>query len=86
MIVGVDAVGQRLVREHEPVAQDVGGDVEHVLRQHVACGRAAARARAAGGDEAERGAGAGAVRDERREVGEAVASAGHAWRARGCTA
>src|SRR5436190_23484423 len=30
-----DVVGQRLVRQHEPVADDVGGHVEHVFGQDV---------------------------------------------------
>ena len=53
------------------MAEDVGGDVEDVLGQHV---RAAPHEgqRPAGGDEAERGPGAGAVGDERGEVGQAV--------------
>src|SRR3712207_7180978 len=34
-VVGGHAVGQRVVGEHQPVAQHVGGDVEDVLRQHV---------------------------------------------------
>src|SRR4051794_14799723 len=33
--VGVDAGGQRLVGQHEPVAQHVAGDVADVGRQHV---------------------------------------------------
>ena len=31
-VVGADVVGQRLVREHDAVAQDVEGEVVHVLR------------------------------------------------------
>jgi hypothetical protein len=33
--VGRHAVGERVVGEHQPVAEHVGGDVEDVLGQHV---------------------------------------------------
>ena len=59
-VVGRHAVGERVVGEHQPVPQHVGGDVEDVLRQHVVAA-ADQGERAGGGDEAERGAGAGAV-------------------------
>ena len=53
-VLGVDAVGERLVGEQHAVAQHVAGDVVDVLRQHVAAA-AEQRERASGGDEAERG-------------------------------
>ena len=59
-VVGRHAVGERVVGEHQPVPKHVGGDVEDVLRQHVVAA-ADQGERPGGGDEAERGAGAGAV-------------------------
>jgi hypothetical protein len=45
-VVGAQALGQRLVGQHEAVAQHVGHEVDHVLRQRVARARAAWPARA----------------------------------------
>ena len=69
-LLDVDAVGERLVREQHPVAQHVAADVVDVLRQQVPTA-AQQRERAAGREQGERRARAGAVRDERRELGEA---------------
>ena len=67
----VDVLGLGLVREEDAVAQDVGRDVLDVLGDHVAAsGEEGAGARCA--EEGERRAGRGAVRDEVREVGQAV--------------
>ena len=68
-VVRRDAVGERLVREHEPVAQDVEGDLVEVLRQRVLAA-AHERERPAGEDQVDRGARAGAEGDEAREVAE----------------
>ena len=62
-VLGGEALGQRLVGQHEAVAQHVGGDVEDVLGQRV--GAAPQQGEGPGaGDEAEAGPGAGAVADE----------------------
>ena len=55
-IVRRDAVGQRLVREHEAVAQDVGRELAHILRQR-ALAAADECQRPAGEDHVDRGAG-----------------------------
>src|SRR3954464_9490436 len=60
--VGVDAGGQRLVGEDEPVAQHVARDVADVARQHVVAG-AQQGERAPGVDEVDRPARAGAELD-----------------------
>ena len=80
-LVGPHAVGERVVGEHEPVAQHVGGEVADVVVGDV---RAAAqqRERPRGLHEAERRARAGAELDQRLEVGEAVAARGGASRRR----
>ena len=65
-----EVAGERFVREHEAVAQHVGGDVEHVLGQGV--GAAAQQGQGpCPGDEPEARPRAGAVLDEIGEVGEA---------------
>ena len=66
-MVGRDVAGERLVGEHQAVAQDLGGDVEDVLRQRVGA-TAQQRQRAPGADEAEARPGAGAVADQFREL------------------
>ena len=71
-LVGVEAFGQRLVRQHQPMAQHVGRQVGHVLGQHVvAAAQEGERARAL--DQVDRRARARAEREVLREVGEAVA-------------
>ena len=70
-VVGLDAVGQRFVREHDPVAQHLGGDVVDVLRKHVGAA-ADQRERPPGRDEPERGPRARSVRDHRLEVDESL--------------
>src|SRR4051794_26727273 len=60
--IGVDAGGQRLVRQHEPVAQHVARDVADVRRQHVVA-PAQQRQRAARVHEVDRAARAGAELD-----------------------
>src|SRR3954447_11098027 len=60
--VGVDAGGQRLVGQHEPVAQHVAGDVADVGRQHVVA-PAQQRQRAPRVHEVDRAARAGAELD-----------------------
>ena len=77
-----DALGERLVGEHQAVAQHVGGDVEHVLGEHVAAAPQQGEG-PAGGDQAEAGPGAGAVGDERRDVARACSSRGSGWRGPG---
>ena len=69
IVVRVDAVRQGLVREHEPVAQDVVGDLLDVLRQRILT-TAHERERAAGEDHVDRRARAGAERDETRQLPE----------------
>ncbi len=71
-LVGGGALGQRLVGQHQAVAEDVGGDVEDVLGQHVVPAPQQ-RQGPAGGDQAEAGPGAGAVGDEGLDVGQPVA-------------
>ena len=68
-VVGVDAVGERLVRQHEPVAEDVVGDLLEVLRQCVPAAPHE-RQRAAGEDHVDRRARAGAEGDEARQLAE----------------
>ena len=55
----VDVLGERLVGQHEAVAQDLGGHVEDVLGHGVGAATQQGE-RPAGADEAEAGAGAGA--------------------------
>ena len=74
-VVGGHVVGEGVVAEHQPVAQDVRGDVLHVLRQRVVAA-AQQRQRPGGPDQAERGARAGAVLDESRDVRHAVLGGG----------
>ena len=71
--VGVDAGGQRLVGEHDPVAQHVAGEVAHVDGQHVVAA-AQQRERPAGVDEVDRPARA------RAELDPALRRPGRAWR------
>src|SRR3954469_23802311 len=75
--VGRDVVRQRLVREDEPVAHDVGRHVEHVLGEDIPPA-ADEGERLARQDQVDRGAGAGAVRDVARQLGhpEAAGDAG----------
>ena len=61
-VIGRKAVAERLVGEHQPVAQDVGGEVAHVVGGHVAAA-AEQRQHAGGLGEADRAAGAGAELD-----------------------
>ena len=60
--VGVDAGGERLVGQHDAVAQHVAREVAHVGRQHVVA-PAQQRERAAGVDEVDRAARRGAELD-----------------------
>ena len=69
IVVRGDAVGQRLVGQHQAVAQDVGGDLAEVLRQRVLAA-AHERERPAGEDHVDRRARAGAEGDVAREVAE----------------
>ena len=71
-VVGLHAVAERVVGEHEPVAQHVRGEVGHVLGHDVAAA-AQQRERLGGLDHADRPARAGAVLDQRRQVVQAVA-------------
>ena len=68
-VVGGDAVGERLVGEHEPVAQHVVGDLAQVLRERVLAAADECQ-RPPGEDQVDRRARAGAVGDEAREVAE----------------
>ena len=68
-VVGGDAVGERLVGEHEPVAENVRGELADVLGKGVFA-PADERERPAGEDQVDRGARAGAERDEPRELAE----------------
>ena len=74
-VVGRDVVGERVVAEHQPVPQDVRRDVLHVLRQRVVAAAQQGQ-RPGGADDAERGARAGAVLDQLRDVGHAVLGRG----------
>ena len=53
-VFDLDALGQRLVRQHQAVAHDVGRHVEHVLGHDVGAA-AQQRERPSGGDQAEAG-------------------------------
>jgi hypothetical protein len=71
-LVGRHGVGQRFVRQHQPVPQHVRREVGDVLRQHV---RASAQERERAGalDQRDRRPGAGAERQVLAEVLDAVA-------------
>ncbi len=71
-VVGRDAVAERVVGEHEPVAQHVGGEVGDVLGERVAAA-AQQRERLGGLDQADRPARARAVLDQRLELVQPVA-------------
>ena len=71
-VVRRDAVAERVVGEHQPVAQHVGREVGDVLGDRVAAA-AQQRERLRRLDQADRAARARAVLDQRREVVQAVA-------------
>ena len=77
-LFGRDAVGDRVEGQQHPVAEHVAGDVEDVLGDDVVAVPQQGEG-PPGGDEAQGGARAGAVRDEWCQVAEAGAA-----RARGC--
>ena len=68
---GVDLGCERLVGQHQSVAQDLGGDVVDVLWHRVVAA-AHQRHRPTGTNQAEAGSRAGSELDERCEVGQAV--------------
>ena len=70
---GVDALGERLVAEHEPVAEHVLGELADVLGEGVAAA-AQERERARAEDEVDRPARAGAVLDVAVELLEPVSA------------
>ena len=70
-VVGLDAVAERVVGEHDAVAQDVGGEVGDVLGDHVVAA-AQHRERLGGLDGADRPARAGAELDQALELMQAV--------------
>ena len=74
------AVGERLVRQHQAMAQHVGGEVAHVIGQHVVAA-AQERERAGALDQVDRRARAGAVSDIGHGIfradGLGVAGCGH---------
>ena len=75
------AVAERVVGEHEPVAQHVGGEVGDVLGHRVAAA-AQQRERLRRLDQADRPARARAVLDQRLELVQPVAGRDGAWRRR----
>ena len=78
-VVDRDAVGQRVVGQHQPVPQHVRRDVEDVLRQHVVAA-ADQRQRAGRGDDAERGPRRRAVGRPSRRRRPGRARPGCGWR------
>ena len=79
--VGGDVVGERLEGQDEPVAHDVVGHVEDVLRQDVVAA-ADEGERPGGEDQVDRGARAGPVGDVALELRQPVRAAGVARRGR----
>ena len=69
--VRADALGERLVGQHEPVAHHVEGQRPHVLRQHEAA-PAQQRQRAAAVDQVDRAARAGPELDVLRDLAQPV--------------
>ena len=81
-VVGGDALGERVVGEDQPVAQDLGRDVEDVLGHEEAPAPQHGE-RPAGRDHAERGARAHAERDVLRRAAADPTPPGHASPSRG---
>jgi hypothetical protein len=70
-VLGRDAVGERVVGQHQPVPEDVRRDVLQVLRQRVVA-PAHKGQRPGRGDQTERRAGGRPVGDQPGHVGKAV--------------